>query len=62
VKQLSDNIYQKLSENPLKPSLKYLQEKISQGEGILEALLKRESYVSSLHLKCAIRHVKKQKL
>lgn len=61
MRQLSDKISQKLGENPLKPCLLYLSEKISQGEGILEALAKREGYVRSLQLKCCIRQVKKQR-
>ena len=44
VRTLADNISSLLNQNPLKPCLGYMTEKVEQTNAVLEALKKREKY------------------
>jgi len=61
IKKVADQLSLTLQDSNLKLCLAYLAEKITQGQGVLDALALRESHVRSLQLKQAIRQVKKNR-
>ena len=59
---MPQSLQEQLSRPPCPWTSSYLQEKVSQTEGVVEALRLRERLVADLESNCAVRFVKSERL